>query len=78
MPADYNYLYVVRISEVDDMLFIKISDIDMNRFPMYLQNSTEHNIRIIEGEQDFVIPSMQKYKFFFTNLDFEKGSELIL
>ncbi|MBS1889841.1 MAG: hypothetical protein JST59_00980 [Actinobacteria bacterium] len=77
-PYETNYLYTVRTSEAEDMLFIRIVNTDITRCPVYFQNSTSYNVRIFEGIQDFTIPSGDKIPFFFTNLDFKKGNELMI
>ena len=77
-PYQANYLYTVRVSEAEDLLFIRITETDMNRFPIYFKNNTSYNVRVIEGDHDFGLPPVEKFQFFFTNLDFKKGNELLI
>jgi hypothetical protein len=50
----------------------------MERFPVFFDNSTTYDVRIMEGDLDFTVPPKMKIPFFFTNLDFERGNQMLI
>ena len=43
-------------------------------FMMYLENSTMHNARIKETDEDFNLPPKERIPFFWSNLNFAKSN----
>jgi hypothetical protein len=50
----------------------------MERFPVFFDNSTSYDVRILEGDLDFIVPPKTKIPFFFTNLDFQRGNQMMI
>lgn len=53
-------------------------DVDMKNFPIFFENSSSYDVRIIEGDEDYVIPAQKKIPFFFSTLDYNRGNVLVL
>lgn len=66
------------MAESSDLLFVKIMDVDMKNFPIFFENSSSYDVRIIEGDEDYVIPAQKKIPFFFSTLDYNRGNVLVL